>query len=264
MNKKNELLSIGELAKISDASIKSLRYYEKIGILTPAYVNPESGYRYYSLSQLHIVEVIQICVELNIPLKDLDKFINPNQSINYSALLDYGEKLAEKKIQTIQKGLEFIHLAQEEVTRVDKYKDRKKPYTRSIPEKLFYVLPYHFIQGERALYTEVNRLFQEATKDNIELFYEWGILYEYFPNEIKRYIFMEVMPTTIHHENIKRIPSGDYMCTFAQGNQIERAPELFPELFKNKDYVLAIETEVFVDNFQENQPTNELRILLSE
>lgn len=263
MNKKNELLSIGEIAKIAGVSIKSLRYYEKIGILTPAYVNPESGYRYYSLSQLHIVEVIQICVDLNIPLKDLDNFIDHNQSIDYTSLLNYGKKLAERKIKTIQKGLDFIHQAQEEMTRTKKYKDANEPYIRNIPEKFFYVSPYNPEQGERAFYTEINNLFQKSTEENIEPFYEWGVLYEYSLSNIKRYIFMEIMPTTSNHENIKIIPGGNYMCTFVQDDQIEKAPELFPELFKEREYILAIETEVFVDHHQENQPTSELRILLN-
>ena len=50
---KNELLSIGEAAKLKQVSVKSLRYYETIGILKPAYVDPSSGYRYY-LSLIHI------------------------------------------------------------------------------------------------------------------------------------------------------------------------------------------------------------------
>ena len=40
------LLSIGELAKIRNVNVQSLRYYEKLGILIPTYTNPDSGYRY--------------------------------------------------------------------------------------------------------------------------------------------------------------------------------------------------------------------------
>ena len=64
------LLSIGELAKIRNVNVQSLRYYEKLGILIPAYVNPESGYRYYSLEQIMILDTIILCVDLGIPLKD--------------------------------------------------------------------------------------------------------------------------------------------------------------------------------------------------
>ena len=49
--KKENLLSIGALSKQTGVHIKSLRYYDSLGILRPAYVDPSSGYRYYSLQQ---------------------------------------------------------------------------------------------------------------------------------------------------------------------------------------------------------------------
>ena len=60
--KKNKWLSIGEFSKLSDVNIKSLRYYDSLGILKPAYVDPESRYRYYSFPQLQIVEAIKLCI----------------------------------------------------------------------------------------------------------------------------------------------------------------------------------------------------------
>ena len=52
------LLSIGEVAKIRNVNVQSLRYYEKLGILIPAYINPDTGYRYYSLEQIMILDTI--------------------------------------------------------------------------------------------------------------------------------------------------------------------------------------------------------------
>ena len=36
-------MTIGEVAKVKQISIKALRYYEKIGILKPAYCDPDTG-----------------------------------------------------------------------------------------------------------------------------------------------------------------------------------------------------------------------------
>ncbi len=47
------LLKIGEVADFFQISVKAVRIYEKKGIITPAYVDPESGYRYYTPDQLH-------------------------------------------------------------------------------------------------------------------------------------------------------------------------------------------------------------------
>ena len=67
--KKENLLSIGALSKQTGVHIKSLRYYDSLDILCPAYVDPGSGYRYYSLQQIPVVDAIQLCVDLDIPLK---------------------------------------------------------------------------------------------------------------------------------------------------------------------------------------------------
>lgn len=58
--KKENLLSIGALSKQTGVHIKSLRYYDSLGILRPAYVDPSSGYRYYSLQQIPVVDAIQL------------------------------------------------------------------------------------------------------------------------------------------------------------------------------------------------------------
>lgn len=46
------MLSIGEFSKICEVSTKTLRYYAEIGLINPDEINPENGYRYYSISQL--------------------------------------------------------------------------------------------------------------------------------------------------------------------------------------------------------------------
>ncbi len=46
------MLSIGEFSKICEVSTKTLRYYDEIGLIKPEEINPENGYRYYSINQL--------------------------------------------------------------------------------------------------------------------------------------------------------------------------------------------------------------------
>jgi len=59
------MLKIGEFSKIAQVSIKTLRYYDQIGLLNAAHIDRFSGYRYYTLSQLPRLNRI-------LALKDLD------------------------------------------------------------------------------------------------------------------------------------------------------------------------------------------------
>ena len=48
--------TIGEISKLSRISLKTLRYYDEIGLLKPKYVNQENNYRYYSIEQLTTID----------------------------------------------------------------------------------------------------------------------------------------------------------------------------------------------------------------
>ena len=44
-------LSIGEMAKLNNTTIPTLRLYDSLGLLTPVRVDPNSHYRYYDIKQ---------------------------------------------------------------------------------------------------------------------------------------------------------------------------------------------------------------------
>ena len=44
---KKNTYNIGEISKICNVPISKLRYYDKIGVITPAFVDDDTGYRYY-------------------------------------------------------------------------------------------------------------------------------------------------------------------------------------------------------------------------
>lgn len=52
------MLKIGEFARITQVSIKTLRHYDTLGLLRPAHTDPESGYRFYTMDQ--IVDVVRL------------------------------------------------------------------------------------------------------------------------------------------------------------------------------------------------------------
>ena len=49
---------IGMFAAMNHITIKALRFYEEQGLLAPAYVEAENGYRYYTMSQMADVQQI--------------------------------------------------------------------------------------------------------------------------------------------------------------------------------------------------------------
>ena len=73
---KSSLFSIGQMAKIFHISQSSIRYYEKSGFLTPEYVDPDSGYRYYSARQFEVFNTIRYLRTLDMPLPEITDFLH--------------------------------------------------------------------------------------------------------------------------------------------------------------------------------------------
>jgi DNA-binding transcriptional MerR regulator len=52
-------VTIGDFSRASHLSVKTLRHYHEVGLLEPAEVDPDTGYRYYSEEQIPIAQVIR-------------------------------------------------------------------------------------------------------------------------------------------------------------------------------------------------------------
>lgn len=68
------LFSIGQMAGLFGMSIRTLRYYDKIGLLQPEYVNPETNYRYYSSAQFERLNTIKYLRALDISIERIAAF----------------------------------------------------------------------------------------------------------------------------------------------------------------------------------------------
>lgn len=139
---RNSLLSIGEAAKPKNVSIKALRYYDKLGIFNPAYIDPQSGYRYYSPAQLFDLDVILTCGELGIPLKHILDYQTEQGTIDLRQLLIEGSELAEQKIKRARQSLLQINTYLEEIEQQDSFRHCPNTYTRTMPSRYFCAKPW--------------------------------------------------------------------------------------------------------------------------
>ena len=105
---KKEHLSIGEFSYLSGLSIKALRYYDKIGILKPEYIDEETSYRYYSRKQLNYSDIIMTSIMLDIPLSHVkDNFIKENK-LDYERYLTYASSLLKERIKTLKEKIDYV------------------------------------------------------------------------------------------------------------------------------------------------------------
>jgi DNA-binding transcriptional MerR regulator len=64
-------LAIGEFSRLTHLTVKTLRHYHEVGLLLPAEVDDESGYRYYTTGQVPTAQVIRRFRDLGMPVEEV-------------------------------------------------------------------------------------------------------------------------------------------------------------------------------------------------
>lgn len=104
---KEQLFSIGEVARLFHMSVSSLRHYESLGLLSPEYINPDSGYRYYSTRQFEVLNTLRYLRALDMPLPEIADFLQ-NRDVE-----TIEQKLRQQKNRCRTKALgAFAHRAE--------------------------------------------------------------------------------------------------------------------------------------------------------
>lgn len=126
-DKKIGLIPIGRMASNNRITVATLRLYDQMGLLTPAYIDPETGYRYYDLRQTSRLDIIRYMRDLGLSLSDIHSLLDKEDI----TLIE--EKLIEKNRQ-IQEQLRELKAMREAVDRtiesIERY--RKSPVSGTI------------------------------------------------------------------------------------------------------------------------------------
>ncbi len=223
--KMSQYMSIGKVSKQKNVSIKSLRYYDQIGILKPAFVNTETNYRYYTPDQLYLLDAITVCIKLGIPLKDLNHYVE-HDSINLQKLLYDGKILAEQKILDIHNCLgtlqETLQKMGSSITGMAKIPESKSGillpdgfYHSSVEARTVLTVPLDEVDTPKYYGQHILRLFVTAQQLNLTASYPSGILHEYADGEYHRHMFLTIVglpDQTVPAESIRILNAGSYAC----------------------------------------------------
>jgi DNA-binding transcriptional MerR regulator len=75
-------LRIGEFARVGQVTIATLRHYDQCGLLKPNTLDPETGYRYYTLDQLARLNRILALKDLGFPLEQIAQLLEEDLSLD--------------------------------------------------------------------------------------------------------------------------------------------------------------------------------------
>lgn len=178
------LFTISEFAKLRNININSLRYYEKIGVLKPIYVDEQTGYRYYSPDQLPILDVILLCLDFEMPLKELKSYMDSNACIKNNDLFKAGLRIAKERLQNAQTELNKIEYTLQYLSVNQQYSEQTGFYNREIPERRIITTEYtgdlsdikRIETMSAVLYEYIRTSFSPFTYNNDSEYRFWTVL----------------------------------------------------------------------------------------
>ncbi len=119
------LLSIGELAGICNVTPKTLRHYDRLGLLKPAKINQQNGYRFYKKEHITRVIAIKQLQDIDVSLEQIGIFYGIYQSSGIVGGLDEilinQEKEIKLKLEEYTRKLEKVHILQHQISQMQEH-----------------------------------------------------------------------------------------------------------------------------------------------
>lgn len=104
----NTKFSIGEVSKIFNITVHSLRHYHKIGLIVPSYVDESSGYRYYTFEQFQYLSRFKYFRSLGLSLEQIKQVFETGKKQDLQAILKEIREEKHKELKDIQEMVERI------------------------------------------------------------------------------------------------------------------------------------------------------------
>ncbi|MFT7486984.1 MAG: MerR family copper efflux transcriptional regulator [Candidatus Paceibacteria bacterium] len=118
MNLTHDLLKIGDFARLAETNLRTLRYYEELGLLMPA-TRSTGGFRYYRPTDVNRVRLIWDLQQLGLPLERIaeqlghrsERLPTKELAARLQQVLQDHDKLLEDRIELLKLQREKVSVA---------------------------------------------------------------------------------------------------------------------------------------------------------
>lgn len=213
--------SIGEVAKLTNISIQTLRYYDQIDLFKPSYVDPETNYRYYKDSQLYYLDIIKSLKYIGVSLDEIKaaQQFTPNELM---AFLQQQEQVIEQRmgrLQEIQQTLYKTKKQMQEQLAIDVLNTvyiKSEEAMRVLSIETKQLTPYD------SLNVYYSSLIKTLETENSFLSSRYGCIYPLQPyDNIEQLLYSHIFTPLLTDRYISHltsdmdvqiIPAGSYVC----------------------------------------------------
>lgn len=209
-----EYLTIGDFARLRNVDRKSLRYYERIGALVPAYTDPQTKYRYYTVDQLVDLDTILVCLELGIPLKEASQYRSENGTLDIYRLFQDGKERLNEKLLRLQVTIKRLESSLNAMQKTDLPLHSCCEYERHLKKRYLVKRPLTKPDDERAFRQDAAELFDAAKANGLVPIFNFpvGLLAENYSDGVHLFATLELLPYEAENSEVTILPEGRYLC----------------------------------------------------
>lgn len=259
-SKEKRYYSIGETANICGVSVQTLRFYSKMHLISPAYINKESGYRYYLPEQFQLIDRTKYLQKFGFSLQEI-------QAIYKNGSIDYLQQCLEKQKQKIIRKREFIDTLAREI---DWYCSYFQPMTSSpfsdIPVRQHYEERYVLMESA-SKHEPLNQVYQRLLRKKNQPGYRDLLWRFHFCTVIDFQDFCHNMYSPLSYgiflaekprrdyEHVITLPAGEYLCVQMKLHTSDWDAGFIRHMFENRSapqIVFAAEIENSMVDFQDS------------
>ena len=264
MKNNTNYLTISELGRLRNVDSKSLRYYERVGALIPAYVDPDTQYRYYTVSQIVDLDTILLCLEMGIPLKEASKYREEDGTLAVKNLFEDGKRILEDKIRKYEANMARLKYSLDCINESTRYKNRNDFYSRHIHKRYIIKEPLDNPKDFLSFSRQSVAVFMKAKDRGLDPGYTFpiGILLERGTGAvINTSIFLEITSPPADADQVCVLEERDYRCYQESQTELFRSQDVYEKLLiENVNIDSVIITNMALDTYRHDTFPIEVQI----
>ena len=213
-----ELYSIGEVSELLDLTTQTLRYYDKEGVVVPAYVDPETGYRKYTYDQIGYIERVRYLQGLGLSLKEISFAITGGDVGSLTCVLHRRSQELDGELARLCAVKEQLTWYLEYYRHLDKTGSNDVPFETDEPRRCILAEPFE--KGESYYGTAGARLLRRRHSrelKDVPFLRQVGYLLDFAAlangEFVPTHFFIYMMePPAAPCRGVMELPPGRYYC----------------------------------------------------
>jgi MerR family transcriptional regulator, activator of bmr gene len=258
--------SIGEVSRIKGVTRKALRFYDKIGLLKPYFINPENGYRFYSIEQFVQIDIIRALRAMDVSPIEIRTVLLRKNTGDVMAFLDAQRRNAAGRIEELGRIIDTIDGVQDTIRGSLSSFSRKGVYRKRLERRHVVTLPYRNWSSDDEAVIEFSKFDRIIEGHGFVNGYQTGVLFK--PGHNGSVPFLIFNTVRVHGKPdpsaVKTLPAGEYVCIcYSRKNAAGQTLKINRYCARTGlSPRLVLQVELLNDVFSTDSTTAELQLLV--